>query len=343
MTRKLLPLIAALGGLAGAGMPLPAEAQSIVERIRARGHVQCGASTGVPGLSRADENGVWRGFDSDICRAFAVALLGDRERIRFTPLVTAARLPALQTGEIDVLSRTTTWTYSRDAAVRFVATTLYDGEAIIHRTALNIRDVRDFNGMTFCVTGGGNLGEKSLTELEQKYRISVRRVTFENPQQTRDTYLAGRCDAYITDGTAAAGVRATLARNPNEHAIFVVPGEPPEPLGVAIPRGDDRWFDIVRWSIFAMIWAEENGITSGNVEEKARTADDKTRRILGALPGIGRPLGLDDRWVFNVIRQIGNYGEVFERNLGSGSPMGLPRGLNALWSQSGLMISPTWD
>jgi general L-amino acid transport system substrate-binding protein len=321
----------------------PAEAQSIVERIRARGFVQCGASTGVPGLSRADEQGVWRGFDSDICRAFAVALLGDREKIRFTPLITAARLPALQTGEIDVLSRTTTWTYSRDAAVRFTATTLYDGEAIISRTALNVREPKDLDGLTFCVTGGGNLGERSLTELEEKHRIRVRRVTFENPQQTRDTYLAGRCDAYITDGTAAAGVRATLARNPNEHSIMIVPGEPPEPLAVAVPRGDDRWFDIVRWSIFAMIWAEEHGITSANVEEHARTGDARVRRMLGATPGIGRPLGLDDRWIFNVIRQVGNYGEVFERNLGGGSPMGLPRGLNALWNQGGLMISPTWD
>jgi general L-amino acid transport system substrate-binding protein len=320
---------------------LPAEAQSIVDRIRARGFVACGASTGVPGLSRADEQGVWRGIDSDICRAAAVALFGDRERIRFTPLVTAARLPALQTGEIDVLSRTTTWTYSRDAAVRFVATTIYDGDAILYRKRLNVRSLRDFDGATFCVTGGGGLPAQKLTAIEETHRITLRRVVFDNPTQARDAYMSGRCDAYITDGTAAAGARATIARNPGEHEMISVDTRP-EPLGIAIPRGDDRWFDIVRWSVFALVWAEEKGITSANVEEMSRTGDREVRRVLGE-EGFGRPFGLDDRWVFNIIRQLGNYGEIWHRNLGDGSPMRLARGRNALWRDGGLMFSPPWD
>lgn len=334
-----------LGGLAAlaawAGSPAPAEAQSIVERIRARGFVQCGASTGVPGLSRADEGGVWRGMDSDVCRAAAVAIFGDKDRIRFTPLVTAARLPALQTGEIDVLSRTTTWTYSRDAAVRFVTTTIYDGDAILYRKRLNVRSMRDFDGATFCVTGGGGLPAQKLTAIEETNRITLRRVVFENPTQARDAYMSGRCDAYITDGTAAAGARATIARNPDEHEMMPVDTRP-EPLGIAVPRGDDRWFDIVRWSFFALLWAEERGITAANAEEMARTGDREVRRVLGE-EGFGRPLGLDDRWVLNVIRQLGNYGEMWERNLGNGSPLRLARNRNALWRDGGLMISPPWD
>lgn len=338
--RKLM--IAGLAALAAAtALPAPTMAQTIVERIRARGFVQCGASTGVPGLSRADEQGVWRGIDSDICRAAAIALFGDRERIRFTPLVTAARLPALQTGEIDILSRTTTWTYSRDAAVRFVAATIYDGDAIMFRRRLNVRSLRDFDGATFCVTGGGGLPAQKLTAIEQQHQITLRRVVFENPTQARDAYMSGRCDAYITDGTAAAGARATIARNPEEHELIPVDNRP-EPLGVAIPRGDDRWFDIVRWSIHALFWAEEHGITAANVEERARNGDREVRRVLGE-EGFGRPLGLDDRWVLNIIRQLGNYGEIWDRNLGQGSPMRMERGRNALWRDGGLMFSPPWD
>jgi len=327
--------------LAGGLAPAAAQAQSVVEKIRQRGYVQCGASTGVPGLSRADERGVWRGIDSDICRAAAVAVFGDKEKIRFTPLLTAARLPAIQTGEIDILSRTTTWTYTRDAAVRFVAATIYDGDAILFRKSLNVKAMRDFDGATFCVTGGGGLPAQKLTALEAATKITLRRVVFENPTQARDAYMAGRCDAYITDGTAAAGARATIATNPAEHELTSIDNRP-EPLGVAIPRGDDRWFDIVRWSIFALYWAEENGVTAANAAEMAKSGNAEVRRILGA-EGFGRPLGLDDKWVLNIITQLGNYAEIWDRNLGEGSPMRLERGKNALWRDGGLMFSPPWD
>lgn len=332
-----LALAASMPGGAGA------QAQSVVDKVKQRGYVSCGASTGVPGLSRADEKGVWRGFDSDVCRAFAVALFGDKDKIRFVPLVTAARLPAIQTGEIDVLSRTTTVTYTRDAAVRFTAITLYDNDAILSWKKLNIKGIKDFDGATFCVTGGGNLSEKSLTELEAEYKIKVKRVVFESPAQTRDSYFAGRCDAYITDGTAAAGAKVSVAKNPDEHDLMALAEHAPEPLGVAIPRGDDRWFDIVRWSIFALWWAEDHGVTSANVDEKLTTGDKNVQRVLGAVAGFGKPVGLDDKWVYNIIKQVGNYGEIWDRNLGKDSPIKLERKLNNLYKNGGLMFSPPWD
>jgi general L-amino acid transport system substrate-binding protein len=338
---KMNAIAALVAAMAGGLLPGGVAAQSVVDKIKQRGYVQCGASTGVPGLSRADERGVWRGIDSDICRAAAVAVFGDKDKIRFTPLVTAARLPALQTGEIDILSRTTTWTYSRDAAVRFVAATIYDGDAILFRKSLDVKNLQSFDGATFCVTGGGGLPAQKLSALEASAKITLRRVVFENPTQARDAYMAGRCDAYITDGTAAAGARATLASNPNEHELTSIDNRP-EPLGVAIPRGDDRWFDIVRWSIFALIWAEEFGVTASNAAEMAKTGSSEVRRILGG-DGFGRPHGLDDKWVLNIISQLGNYGEIWDRNLGDGSPIRLPRGKNALWRDGGLMFSPPWD
>lgn len=345
MKTRILYLARRFAAFAAAMVIAPGvvQAQSLVSKIQARGYVSCGASTGVPGLSRADENGVWVGFDSDICRATAVALFGDKDKIRFVPLITAARLPALQTGEIDVLSRTTTMTYTRDAAVRFTAITLYDNDAILSWKKIGAESIEDFDGATFCVTGGGNLSEKSLTELEAAYKIKVQRVVFESPQQTRDSYLAGRCDAYITDGTAAAGARASVAKNPEEHALMPLAEHAPEPLAVAIPRGDDRWFDIVRWSIFALWWAEENGITSANVDEMAKSEDMNIQRVLGGVEGFGTPLGLDDKWVYNIIKQLGNYGEIWDRNLGEDSPLKLERKFNALWKDGGLMFSPPWD
>lgn len=320
-----------------------ATAQSLVDKIKQRGYVSCGASTGVPGLSRADENGVWRGFDSDVCRAFAVALFGDKDKIRFVPLVTAARLPAIQTGEIDVLSRTTTVTYTRDAAVRFTAITLYDNDAILSWKKLNLKQIKDFEGASFCVTGGGNLSEKSLTELEAEYKIKVKRVVFESPAQSRDSYFAGRCDAYITDGTAAAGAKVSVAKNPDDHDLMALTEHAPEPLGIAIPRGDDRWFDIVRWSIFALWWAEDNGVTSANIDEKLKSGDKNVQRVLGAVAGFGKPVGLDDKWVYNIIKQVGNYAEIWDRNLGKDTPIKLERKFNNLYKNGGLMFSPPWD
>lgn len=317
-------------------LPAVAAAQSIVDKVRQRGFVSCGASQGVPGLSRPDERGVWTGFDVETCRAVAVAVFGDREKARFVPLNAAQRLPALQTGEIDVLSRTTTWTYSRDLAVRFVTTNLFDNDAAMVRKSLGARTFKDLDGASVCLQGGGSLLEKALDEAEEVLKIKVKRVYFDSTIQSRDSYFAGRCDAYMTDGLAAVGQRASAARNPDEHDI-ISSGLTLEGLGVAIPRGDERWFDIVRYAVNVLIWAEEKGITSKNIDEIAKApASAELKRVLGLEPGWSRSLGLDDKWAYNIIKQIGNYAEVWDRNLGKDSPLKAERGRNRLFKDGGL-------
>ncbi|WP_082731400.1 transporter substrate-binding domain-containing protein [Sphingomonas sp. CCH21-G11] len=313
-----------------------------VAKIKARGYLSCSGSQGVPGLSRADEKGVWRGFDSDICRAITVAILGDAQKVRFVPLNAAQRLPAVQTGEIDVLSRTSTLTFTRDMAIRFVAITLYDSDAVLVRKALGVKGLKDLGGKTVCMQGGGSLVENALDELETAESIKLERVYFDSTITARDTYLAGRCDMYVTDGLAARSQLATVVKNPGEHDLFYI-GHTIEPNGVAIARGDDRMFDIVRWTTNLLIWAEANGITSANVDEKLRTGSKEVKRVLGADDGYGRALGLDQKWAYNVIKQVGNYGEIWDRNLGAGTPIKAERRLNALQGNGGLHFPLPWD
>lgn len=337
--RGLAMALLATMTLAGA-----ASAQSILEKVRQRGFVSCGASQGVPGLSRPDEKGVWKGFDSDVCRAVAVAVFGDKDKARFVPLNAAQRLPALQTGEIDVLSRTTTWTYTRDLAVRFVATTIYDNDALLVRTSANVRTEKDLNGLTVCLQGGGSLTEQALDELEEEHPgVKMKRVYFDSTIQARDSYFAGRCDTYVTDGLAAWGQRASAAKNPEDHQVFYV-GHSTEPNGVAIPRGDDRWFDIVRYAINVLVWAEDEGITSRNVDDVLKTTKkSEVKKVLGAEPGWGKIIGLDDKWAYNIVKQLGNYGEIWERNLGKDSPLKAERKLNNLYRNKGLLFPVPWN
>ncbi len=328
--------------LAACVMAPAVHAQSaVLDRIKSRGFVTCGASQGVPGLSRPDEKGYYRGFDSDICRAIAAAVLGDREKARYVPLNAGQRFLALQTGEIDVLPRTSTITYSRDMSVRFVQIYQYDSDGVLVRKKDKIKTGKDLNGKTVCLQGGGSLTENSLLEMEADHKIKTKKVYFDSTTQARDAYFAGRCDAYITDGTAAAGQRATVAKNPDDHLLITV-GHMAEPNGLVIARGDDRLFDVARWTLNALIWAEAAGITSANVEQRAASGTAEEKRVLGA-PGFGKPIGLDDKWVFNVIKQVGNYAELWDRNLGKDSPLKVPRGLNALWRNGGLYHPYPWD
>ncbi|KAB2848267.1 MAG: amino acid ABC transporter substrate-binding protein [Hyphomicrobiaceae bacterium] len=327
------------GALALIGQSDLASAQSILEKVRQRGYVSCGASQGVPGLSRPDEKGVWRGFDSDVCRAVAVAVFGDKDKARFVPLNAAQRLPAIQTGEIDVLSRTTTMTFTRDMAVRFVALTIYDNDALLVHKKLNIKTAKDLNGLTVCLQGGGSLTEQALDEMEEENPgVKMKRVYFDSTIQARDSYFAGRCDSYVTDGLAAWGQRASAAKNPEDHQVFYV-GHSTEPNGVAIPRGDDKWFDITRYAINVLIWAEDEGITSANVDEVLKTTKkSEVKRVLGGEPGWGKIIGLDDKWAYNIIKQLGNYGEIWDRNLGKNSRLQAERKLNKLYKNGGLMF-----
>jgi len=318
------------------------QSEGMVAKIQARGHLKCSGSQGIPGLSRPDEKGVWRGFDSDVCRAFAAAVVGDASKVEFTPLNAAQRLPAVQTGEIDVLSRTSTITFSRDMAIRFVAVTLYDSDAVIVRKSLGVRSPADLDGRTVCMQGGGSLVENALNEVEEEHGIKLTRVYFDSTITARDAYFAGRCDAYVTDGLAARSQLITVAKNPAEHDLVFV-GHSVEPNGVAIPRGDDRWFDVIRWTVNLLIWAEQSGITQANVDDRAQNGSPLEKRLLGGDSTYGRSLGLDPRWAYNVIKQVGNYGEIWDRNLGADTPIKAERRYNQLYTDGGLLFPMPWD
>ncbi|MEK1852078.1 MAG: transporter substrate-binding domain-containing protein [Phyllobacterium sp.] len=334
--------VASVAIAASALLGASAGAQTVVNKIKERGYVSCGASQGVPGLSRPDEKGYYRGFDSDICRTFAVAILGDKDKIRFVPLNAGQRFSALQTGEIDILSRTSTLTYTRDMVVRFVWLTLYDVDGLLVRKADNITDPKQLDGRTVCLQGGGSLTETAIQETEDEHNISMQKVYFDSTIQARDAFFGGRCDSYVTDGTAAAGQRASVAKNPDDYAIIRV-GHTVEPNGVAIARGDDQLFDVVRWTVNALLWAEANGIDSKNIDEKLKTGSDEVKRVLGEEPGFGKPIGLDDKWVYNVIKQMGNYAEIWDNNLGMNSPLKVERGMNALAKDGGLNYPLPWN
>jgi general L-amino acid transport system substrate-binding protein len=342
MTKLKVLLGAALAAASLTASISDASAQSVVNKIKQRGYVSCGASQGVPGLSRPDENGYYRGFDSDICRTFAAAILGDKDKIRFVPLNAGQRFPALQTGEIDVLSRTSTITLSRDTVVRFVWITLYDTDGLLVRKADKITDPKQLAGKTVCLQGGGSLTEKAIEETEEEHGITMKKVYFDSTIQARDAFFGGRCDTYVTDGTAAAGQRASVAKNPDDYDIIKV-GHAAEPNGVAVARGDDQLFDITRWTVNALLWAELHGITAKNIDEKLKSGSSEIKRVLGQEAGFGKPLGLDDKWVYNVIKQMGNYAEIWDNNLGKDSPLKVERGLNALWKDGGLNYPYPWD
>ncbi|MBM3570520.1 MAG: amino acid ABC transporter substrate-binding protein [Alphaproteobacteria bacterium] len=314
-------------------------AQGTLAAVKARGHLVCSASTGTPGFSIADSRGVWVGFDSDICRAVATAALGDAGKVKFVPLNSQQRITALQSGEIDVLSRTTTWTQQRDAALglNFTAVVYYDGQGFLAHKKLGVKSAKELNGAAVCVSTGTTT-ELNLADYFRSSGMTYKQVVFENPEEVRTAYFSGRCDAYTTDASQLASVRSALANNPDDHVILpeIISKEP---LAPAVRHGDDQWFDIVRWTVYALIEAEELGVTSRNVDEMLKSTNPSVQRLLGQTGNHGKHMGLDDKWAYNIVKQVGNYGEIFERNLGKGSKLQLERGLNALWSKGGLMYA----
>jgi general L-amino acid transport system substrate-binding protein len=331
--------------LGAALLALPALAQSpapagpTLAATRAKGVVDCGGHPGAPGFGTTDSRGVYQGLDADICRAVAAAVFGDPARVRFTVLTSASRLPALQSGQVDVLPRTTTWTHSRDTTngLNFTAVTFYDGQGFLVRRSAGVQRAVQLDGATICVNAG-TTNELNLADWARSNRIRIRPVVFEQNNEPQVAYEAGRCDAFSTDASQLAGIRLALSR-PDDHVVLadVISKEP---LAPAVRHGDDQWFDIVRWTIYALIEAEELGITRANVDEMLRSERPEIRRLLGQSGDHGPFMGLDRRWAYNAIKAVGNYGEIFERHLGSGSPIGLPRGLNDLWTRGGLMYAP---
>jgi general L-amino acid transport system substrate-binding protein len=315
-----------------------ASAQTLTT-IKNRGELICGANGTLAGFGLPDPQGNWTGFDVDFCRAIAAAIFNDPTKVKFVPLTAKDRFTALQSGEIDVLSRNTTWTLSRDTSLGldFVAVTYYDGQGFMVRRALKVNSALELNGAAVCVQQG-TTSELNLADYFRANQMQLKTVTFATGDEARKAYESGRCDAYTTDSSGLYGERQKLAV-PGDHIVLpeIISKEPLTP---AVRHGDSQWTDIVRWTHFAMVDAEELGVTKANVDDKLKSDDPETRRMLGAEGQYGEALGLTNDWVYRIVKHVGNYGEVFERNIGQGSPLKIVRGLNALWTKGGLQYGP---
>jgi general L-amino acid transport system substrate-binding protein len=339
MLRVLAAALAALlgtGGVAAAQAPPPAG--QTLNTVRGRGQLICGVSQGFAGFSAPDSRGEFRGLDVDYCRAVAAAVLGDPAKVRFVPLTAQARFTALQTGEIDVLFRNSTQTFLRDASLGLNQgpVNFYDGQGFAVKRDSNVKRVGDLDGATVCVAQG-TTHELNLNDTFRARGLRFQPVVFERIDTMYEAFFAGRCDAMTQDASALAGA-LTVARDPAAYAVLEETISK-EPLGPFTRNGDDQWSNIVFWVHHALVEAEELGITGANAEERARGGDATAQRLLGASGEFGARLGLDNRWAHNAIRAVGNYGEVFERNVGEGSPLKLRRGLNGLWTAGGLMYA----
>ncbi|MDB5942098.1 MAG: amino acid transporter substrate-binding protein [Ramlibacter sp.] len=334
------PLAAALF-CAAAALAAPAHAGKTLDAIKARGQVVCGVSTGVAGFSQADSSGNWAGLDVDVCRAIAAATLGDANKVKWVPLNSQQRFTALQSGEVDILSRNTTWTLTRDASLglNYTGVTYYDGQGFMVPAKGKIRSAKQLKGATVCVQSGTTT-EKNLTDYSRANNLNIKPVVFDKFEAANAAYFSGRCQAYTTDASGLASVRNKEAKTPADHVILPELISK-EPLGPAVRRGDDEWTAIVRWVVFGLVEAEEYGITKANVEAMQKDSKDpNVGRLLGTTEDTGKLLGLDKEWLARPLKAVGNYGEIFERNVGPKSVLGLPRGSNNLWSKGGLMYAP---
>ncbi len=336
MITKLLPIaaVAAIGLLAGTA------SAATLDDVKAKGFVQCGVNTGLLGFGATDDAGEWRGFDVDYCRAVAVAVFNDRRAVKFTPLTAKERFTALQSGEIDMLSRNTTWTMSRDTSLglTFVGTSYYDGQGFLVRKDLGVASALELSGASVCVQTGTTT-ELNLADYFKRNNMTYNPVVFEKFEEATAAYDSGRCDAYTTDASGLYSIRLTLT-NPADHVVLpeIISKEP---LGPVVRQGDDQWFNIVKWVHFALLNAEELGVTQRNVDDMRNSDNQEIRRLLGTDGTFGEAIGLSNDWAYNVIKALGNYSEVFERNIGIDSPLHISRGLNGLWtSKGGIQYAP---
>ena len=318
-------------GFANAGKDLDA--------VKKKGYIQAGVNGGVFGFGMPDEKGVWKGLDVDTARAIAAAIFGDANKVKFTPLTAQQRFTALQSGEIDVLTRNATRTLSRETqlGLNFVTVNYYDGQGFLIPKKLGVKSAKELDGATVCVLPGTTT-EQNAADFFRNNNMKMNPVVIESTSELAKTFFAGRCDVLTSDASQLAGTRA-VAPNPKDYVILpeIISKEP---LAPAVRHGDDQFRDIVDFSVLAMINAEELGITSKNVDEVLKSKNPVIMRFLGVTEGNGKALGLDEKWAYNIIKQVGNYGEVFERNVGVNTKLGIERGLNALWTNGGLMYSP---
>jgi general L-amino acid transport system substrate-binding protein len=332
----MVGLIAALfSGTAWAGKDLDA--------IKARGQLICGIMEGTAGFAMPDSQGKWTGLDVDVCRAIAAAMFGDSEKVKYTPLTSQQRFTALQSGEVDILSNNTTWTLTRDTALGldFGAVTYYDGQGFLVNKKLGVKNAKELNGATVCVAPGTTT-ELNLADYFRANKMSFKPVVIEKVEEVRAAFFGGRCDVYTNDSSSLYATRAANVPPPSKPEDFIILPEiiSKEPLAPAFRHGDNQFGDIVRWSQFGMIEAEEYGINSKNVDDMLKSDNPSIKRLLGVTPGIGKALGVDEKWLYNIIKQVGNYGESFERNVGTNTPLKIDRGLNKLWKDGGLQYSP---
>ncbi|MHC0054288.1 amino acid ABC transporter substrate-binding protein [Actibacterium sp. D379-3] len=329
-----------LGALTVAGLVAGASAAATLDDVKARGKLNCGVATGLVGFAAPDANGVWNGFDVAVCRAVAAAVLGDPTAVEFVPTTGKTRFTALASGEIDVLARNTTWTFSRDVDLKFefVGVNYYDGQGFMVPKELGVSSAKDLDGATVCIQTGTTT-ELNLADFFRVNNISYEPVPIETNAEAQQQYLAGACDVYTTDASGLAATRATF-EDPAVHVILpeIISKEPLAPL---VRHGDSDWADVVRWTLNALIAAEELGVTSANIEELSTgTNNPEINRMLGTEGNLGEMLGLSADWAKNAILAGGNYGEIFEKNIGEATPIGLARGLNAQWTDGGLLYAP---
>jgi general L-amino acid transport system substrate-binding protein len=318
--------------------PAFAQGKSNLDTVKARGSLICGVNTGLGGFSLADSQGKWKGLDVDMCGAVAAAVLGDATKIKLVPLTAQQRFTALQSGEIDVLVRNSTITLQRDAGlgIQFTGVNFYDGQGFMVPKKLGVKDLKELGGATICVAQG-TTHEANMSGYFRSRNLQIKPVVYESQDVMYDAFFGGRCDAMTQDSSALASAIAT--RNKADDYTVIPELISKEPLGPFVRRGDDQWAAVVRWSLYAMLEAEEKGVTQANVDEQAKGTDPVILTFLGEKAGNGKALGLDEKWAYNIIKQVGNYGESFERNVGKNTPLKIERGLNKLWSQGGLQYA----
>ncbi len=336
---KKLGLLSAAAALTA--LTLPAHAGKTLDAIKARGQVVCGVNVGLAGFSVADSNGAWTGMDVDACKAIAAATLGDATKVKWVPLNAQQRFTALQSGEIDILARNTTFTLTRDASLglHMTAVTYYDGQGFMVPSKGKIKSAKQLKGATVCVQSGTTT-EKNLTDYSKANNLGMKPVVFEKQEAVNAAYFSGRCQAYTTDASGLASVRNKEAKDPKDHLILPELISK-EPLGPMVRRGDDEWFAITKWVLHGLVEAEEYGVTQANVESMSKDSKDPgIMRLTGNGEDTGKLLGLDKDWMVRAVKAVGNYGEIFERNVGTKTAIGLPRGTNNLWNKGGLMYAP---
>jgi len=307
-----------------------------LEQVIKKGVLTCGVSTGIPGFSSTDSKGVWKGLDVDLCRSIAAAVLGDAEKVKYVPLTAKERFTALQSGEIDLLSRTTTWTATRDTSLglNFAGVNYYDGQGFLVQKSLGVTSAKELDGATFCIQAGTTT-ELNLTDYFKANNMEYKAVTYDTSGQTIDGFKKGRCDAVTSDASQLYGLRVKM----DDPSKTVVLPEiiSKEPLGPAVRQGDDAWFNVVRWSLFASLEAEELGVKSSNVEAMLKSKNPSVKRLLGVSGKAGENLGLKADWAYQMVKQVGNYQESFDLHVGKESPLNIDRGINKLWNKGGLM------